>query len=943
MKRQKRTILGVFLTLMLLGSLVAAVAPVSASTLSWGDEDIPDTSGKVLLQLAASNNDSLDIAVFDEDTIYVAGGEYENPDESNNDWGVALKSTNGGDTWSLLDDSDFEDTLFDLVAVAPDDEDLVVLVSSNDSEDGIEELFISTNGGSSFGSLGAPAGITDINDIAVSPEDGGSHYIAVAGEDDGVGEVWFWEHGATVPSWEQIGNNTGEYPGWDEQQTPYVDYSTANTSAAVAFSPSFPGDQVLLVVTENDNGLSTGDDWVLLQIFSFNSEEWNDEAGFDDYPGIIVKDDDIDGLDSASLSLDPEYLGSDDAMRLAFVGLTVDGGDSNATDLSGIYRMDDEDPEELKDEVEIHSVAYDGTNLIAGRYDDTHVYYSDDPTDSSPTIKTTRSLKRPGGEDRVLVAWAGDNAVAVTEGDESAFARSTNLGQTFNDISLIDTDTDVLSDVALTADADITYLVSADSSDDLSVWLMASDWVRILSIQNIDNDFLVRIAPNDPDVVYIVDQGGDTIYYTSDGGQIRWQTRTFSDSDLQDLAVEGDGDVLYALRTNGEVLKSSNSGFTWGSSEATGLDSGYMIVSLGEDNVLVTSQDGDDGPVAWSTDGNNSWDDTGEDLAGSGNVSAAASGLEDGDFIWAGVTTTNDDIYRWEIGESSSWKKLKNLEDDLDLEDHGVYGMNLTDGILYAASSNGTDSALIRSINPTSGSAGFDAVVETGVDFSTVPQALTSTSGSTILWAIDVDEPMLYSFKDTLTTAVPTLVAPAQDFNIKMNPVTGRAVMVSFIWESPSDDVEAFDLEIAFDDGFDESIYDQMIEDSSDEGDTIVQVIGPYATGDHNIEWTFGSTYFWRVRVAGNEPFKSNWSDVRRFVIEEATTQPPVQIDIPPVPPAPDITVTVPDVIVNIPPLVEVPPSPAPITPGWIWVIVILGGVLVIGLIVLIVRTRRAV
>jgi len=73
--------------------------------------------------------------------------------------------------------------------------------------------------------------------------------------------------------------------------------------------------------------------------------------------------------------------------------------------------------------------------------------------------------------------------------------------------------------------------------------------------------------------------------------------------------------------------------------------------------------------------------------------------------------------------------------------------------------------------------------------------------------------------------------------------------------------------------------------------------------------------------------------------------------------PEPDIIVDVPDIIVELPPepdvIVEVPdvivelPEPSPqtvieqVTPGYIWAIIIIGGVLVIAVVTPTLRTRR--
>jgi hypothetical protein len=82
---------------------------------------------------------------------------------------------------------------------------------------------------------------------------------------------------------------------------------------------------------------------------------------------------------------------------------------------------------------------------------------------------------------------------------------------------------------------------------------------------------------------------------------------------------------------------------------------------------------------------------------------------------------------------------------------------------------------------------------------------------------------------------------------------------------------------------------------------------------------TKGATYFWRAR--GIEPTTTDWSPVCSFTVKEEAP-PPVVVE--PTPPA--------------------PPPPEPIVSDvMIWAIVGIGVVLVIAVIVLIVRTRRAV
>lgn len=80
------------------------------------------------------------------------------------------------------------------------------------------------------------------------------------------------------------------------------------------------------------------------------------------------------------------------------------------------------------------------------------------------------------------------------------------------------------------------------------------------------------------------------------------------------------------------------------------------------------------------------------------------------------------------------------------------------------------------------------------------------------------------------------------------------------------------------------------------------------------------TTMFWRVKGLG--PSESPWSDVGSFTTMAEPPPPPepAQITVEPAP--------------------QAPPA-APVTPGWVWVVIAIGAVLVIAVIVLIARTRR--
>jgi len=916
-KKKFSKVLGVGLTLVLMVSLLLAAAPVSASTLLWSTEVIPTTLNNILVTTGGLDVDDMAVA-GDGYTIHVATGA---------DDAMVYTSWDNGATFTYIG-CDASAANVRRIAVAPDDANIIAVIADN------AEVYITTDGGTIWGTLGtvsddAGADASYLTDIDISTAYLGVHYIAVSGyEADGNGNVWYWNLGAAAPAWLE----TNDLNGFNTTSTSQA--GTANMSATVAFSPNFASDLTLTTVIVDDAANE-----ITFEVFSFASLLWNQAAGtFDDYPVTISDDTSISDITVASISLGPDYNSGDDTTRLAFVGLDVAG----ATAESGIYRLDDVTLTALRTgaTTDVRSVAYNGSTLVAGRNgSNTTVWRSDDPLATTPTVLYASSLKRPGGASGVVVAWAGGNVVAGTSGQESAFAVSTDDGASFVDISLIDTTLAVLSDVAVSADGSTVYLATADASGtngDLSLWRRVSTtWERVLSVLDADSDFLIRLAPEDADVVYLADQGGTAIYYSANGGLTRWQTRTCG-ANVQDMAVES-ADVAYALTSGGYVYKSANAGFTWGTALDTLLYTGNMILSLSTDNLIVG---GTAGLVSYSTDGATTWALINTVITGSTqDVQVAATGLTADDYIYA-VATVGGNIYRLLVGDATEyWEDITTSGGGLNAVTDNVTGMVLQDGILYALACGGTNSDFYRTLDPAaSPTVWWSAVDVNGVTFGATtgavitPKSLKVSSGSNKLWAIDYGNDALYSFTDTLATVGPELTAPADGFTIAINPITGRTTDITFAWNKPSDQVSEYNLYI-----YSDAAMSQLATAVYGDGNLATavsqtQIVGPYQSSTAALDFLPGTTYYWAVEVSDDGPVYSPWSETRSFTIGEAAAPEPIVI-----PPA-----EVPDIIVEVPaPIIEIPPTPAPETPGYIWGIIIIGAVLVIALIVLIIRTRR--
>jgi len=496
MKKKITRIWGIGLVVALMASLMVVAIPASAVDNLWDSEITP---GPPPYQILAGSNVT-DIAVYnDGEEIWAVTGD---------NW--TYKSVDGGVTWTRGNTGEFTSNANpNLIAIAPDTSDVIAVCDTS-----MNKVFVTNNGGVTWNDLGAitdaTAGTTidTITDMDVSSTRAGQNKVAVSGYNaNGEGNIYVFSVGAVGQLWGELKSKAG-----------FNSSATANTVAAIAFSPNYPSDQVMVAVTGYVAGGTT--DNILLEIYSFSHSAWNASAGFGTvYPALVVADTTggTSAITNGSIALDPEYLGSDDILRNSFVGLNLAG----TTTLDGIYQMKDTISKGVDTGQTIYSVAYNGANLIAGTTTNT-VRYSADPMASVPSFYPTGSLKSPGGANSTVVAWAGTDAVAGTSGANSAFAVSTNNGKSWNDISLITTPTGNSTDVAVTADGSKVYWVSDQTDANgsfVSLYRNDGGWQRILTFADTSNYF-VRLAPDDPDVIYLAEKNGDTVYYTSTAARI---------------------------------------------------------------------------------------------------------------------------------------------------------------------------------------------------------------------------------------------------------------------------------------------------------------------------------------------------------------------------------------------------------------------------------------
>jgi hypothetical protein len=573
--------------------------------------------------------------------------------------------------------------------------------------------------------------------------------------------------------------------------------------------------------------------------------------------------------------MSPDYLGGDDVLRMAFVGLASNPG----TETGGIFRFNDTTKKELTSDQAraFNSVAYDGARLAAGLYDSNRVYRSSDPLASSPTLSASRTYKGVGvddttANDMTVVAYNGETLLATKRGLSAGMYSSDDGGATFNGISLLDGGQTTIGDWYITPGG-IKYF-SAQDTQVSGIYRKDKAWERIFTSDDGTANYIIRGAPDNDDVVYFAKQGSTAMYYSTDGGLDRWNGRT-TPGNVTDFCVES-SDVIY-IASGGSVRKSTHAGFTWGAPKTPELGSGNVatITSVGEGNVLVGSDAGD---VSYSTDGGSTWTDIPGPAPVTGNVQAVATGFGEGDYLYV-ASGTDSEINRRELGVPGvEWIDITPTGAIAPGAGEGAYGMQLVNGTLYVNTSDGTDSNIYRTMGPSKTRVSWDQIAGTGYVTTQTPQSLETSPGSTFIWIIDIlgnppaNADAVKYWEDTLVDGAVSVTGPATETLVSMNAITGLPNNVTLTWSRVSM-ATAYDVQVAQDEKFVEKVIDER--DFGSSTPSQVLILGPNVSGSNAVSVTLtpGKTYYWRVRAA--QPVTGIYSEVRSFTIQPGGAEVP--------------------------------------------------------------------
>jgi len=654
--------------------------------------------------------------------LYVIGIGYEdNKGTGATNFHQLLKSTDEGATWRSITGGlakvlATNDTIVSLVKVACDfgDPDFVavalVMYDYSDAQNEVH-VFISDDGGTTFRDTYEVDSVLSTGTVlvfSVSGEVNGMRNIAIGGTNVAQNAALLYRCraiGDVGTGWTDV----TLYNGWDSG-------SSASSVAVVAFkfAPSWATDNTVLILT-----VPAGLKNVYLQSGTWGTiEAWNDQAGFEKAVAIFstALTNALTYLNGvAGINTPSDYSGQDAAYRYLWVN--VNYLDASSTKVGTIFRVKNKSVIPINQQVEgtpwLSGVSYFGYisegKAIASLYGDgtgtptdccecddaqscgVLVYRNDSITDMDICcLPWEYSCKPPTGR-LVMAAFyiSADKAYAVAIGgglcEESAWSVSFDDGDTWNQLSLVNTWIDYLSDVAVSPDCNKMMLVSVNLDCGCmcdSVWLKADDlpeaeeysghWLRTWCGSLIgDNsaDFgswdergLLRLAPEETtgDTVYLVDRMSSILYWNELETLACWKKRSSTSiiDEIVDLAVK-DESTIHALGDNGAVAMSDDHGSapSWSKAVASKVTNGWTIAVRGED-ILVGGQAGD---VTYSDDGGETFTPLKPGLP-SGKVTVGFDTYFDiNNTVYAAVymsALSGGKVARWVIGESKAWRDL---------------------------------------------------------------------------------------------------------------------------------------------------------------------------------------------------------------------------------------------------------------------------------------------
>jgi hypothetical protein len=916
--------LSVLLLLVVTSFFLIAPRPTVAqasAVLKWAQVDKPGRNGNIVV----NPSEVSDIAVGRGNILYAI-------DSANS---KLYRSDNAGLTWLDITSAILHagaSLPATKIACAPDQPKTVAVVTN-----GGTKVYFSSNFGAEWKDTGLPSlpPMMQIQCIAISGTYilGGTNLWDVAigtaiwGNNNTEGQVWVLTTGGSLSTWQNT-NVT-------------VDPSHIGAElSAIAFSPNYTDEGTILAVASTAADVAAiyrNQTWLCAgqRDLSAQTTSWNSSSPyFTNYPVQIDSTGDAPGVTGivSSIALPSDYRGTDISSRKVL--MSCDRQPAPMIANSDVYRIDDYASTRVLRlnasggaPIDIRNVAYYGTlnsgKVIAGDVNPepglltTQVRRLNDPFGVTTPSAWMLASQPPTGPGNAAVAWSYDGSVAFcgtgrtpgANNDESAFSRSADNGDTWEQTSLINTIVNIC-DIAPAPDSKSFFLASYSGFGPESVWRTAGEplgsfWGRVLTMYTSSDRLILRLSPDygTDYTIYVAEVNGSgtsSLMAVSHNRGNTWQ-KPYGPAPIIDMAVE-DPHTFYVALPGGYIRKNTTDGAAWLSPPVSCFPDSTseinMLTVVGNGDILAGSRDS---RVSYSTDNGTSFTEIDKPVGyHTGDVQVVADANYDKNkLIYAADNIIDDGIWRWTISTSTEWEQIDEAVTILGTNQQ-ICGLGMgKEGTLYALrSDNVTGSGgggMDRSLNPSHSyvwQIEFDVLSRTLPVLPSIPLAkptsfdpriifpntmpslkLASDVNQNVVWAVDFDNMLIYRFDDNICKVGPVINGPKQ---IGCDPVSGRNQEVNINWEQLSLS-DQYELQIAKDDQF-------SIQVAGNDHVIPVDLMAPavfFPAGGMALNsvseianWgnlECGHTYYWRTRTrqtTTGEIIRSPWSEIGSFTVK---------------------------------------------------------------------------
>jgi hypothetical protein len=910
---------------LLIAIVIASIWPATCPKPSLAESDILkwgriDTPGSVIEKSdIASPSEVNRIAIgSDGKTFYAVNTP--SPDSTtggralykSNDRGISWSDRFGQELYQAMTPAERVNFHVWNMAIAPDDVNLVAVVTNDSISNLPRNVWLSNDGGSNWQNTNCPT-FDNISTIDVSMNYA-NHDIAIGTRTGGGGgNVWILKSTDPSHSW--------------------IPQGFAGDVMALKFSPNYSNDATIAIVYSDASGsylnygthdlANNNTDWITAYGGS-PPEVTTGGAGTSPRANQII---------TADLELTSDFSGQAPVLRRCYI--SIDAPTVN----SGIYRFDNTTGYWLMPTTgtkRISSIAYYGNyasgKLLAGEAlgnpcsATVMTWFTDSPT-TCPIPCWYPAMKPPtgaagtdnctgSGYGNAQVAWSPDGSTAYVgtassvilvaginwpapyltgeDLDESAFSLSCNNGETWNQLALIDTRINQFVDITPAPDCTTIYLASVNDnircSGFDSVWRSQSssnysNWERVLCQTTTDQDCatgqsdiaILRLAGDKADgqVVFWSAVGTRKVMWSPDFGDywIEINSRLIS----QDMSAE-DSETLHILSSDGYVQKLTSSGADWicRTTTPTGLVSGYSIATAytgltpdnDKGNIIVGGTGTGLYDVAYSTDGGDTFKPITTQLPTRGNTMVVAhSGYKSNGEVFA---INSGGMYEWSIyygGGTWSWP-LPEIN-KWSTQWGGPSWPTPVTGLTIAR--NGSfyfSDAWSAYVRWAWAGAGLDPTVSFGINPTTRLRICGGlmTGDPITAWLIDQrtynpPQGCVWRYVDTLAWNGPVPTSPISNDTVPYDPVSGRASEINLRWQ-PASLSRGYRIQIAKDEDFALQVADIGADwggpfytpPDLDAPALFIPPGGGTIRDDNGNTWTVpaleaGHPYYWRVMV----------------------------------------------------------------------------------------------